>query len=135
MKKQLSLPEGFSGKGFLLIGALIGAAVTAALMLLCATILLFADADRSLTVPLSTVCVAAGAFAAAFYNAWKIGDKGYKVGLITGAAMFMIVLLASFIAAQNSISLNTLFHLIIMLLAGAIGGICGVNRRQNKKYI
>lgn len=134
MKKQFSLSGGLSGKGFLIIGLIIGVSVTAALMLLSAAALLFLNADRALAVPLSTVCAAAGAFAAAFYNAWHIGDKGYKVGLLTGGAAFLAVLLVSFLIADGNISLNTLFHFIIMLLAGAIGGIMGVNRKQSKKY-
>lgn len=131
MKKQLSL----SGKSFLLVGILIGMAVTAAMLLLSAFGLLLLDADRSLAAPLATVSASAGALAAAFYNAWKIGDKGYRVGLLTGGALFLTVLLASAAFTDSTPSLNTLFHLIIMLLAGLIGGIIGVNRRQNKKYI
>lgn len=134
MKKQFSLSGGLSGKGFIFIGLIIGIAVSAALMLISAAALLFLNADRALAVPLSTVCAAAGAFFAAFYNAWHIGDKGYRVGLLTGGAAFLIILLISFIIADGSISPNTLFHFIIMLLAGAIGGIMGVNRKQTKKY-
>lgn len=133
MKKQ-SVSAKPSGKGFLIIGVLLGIAVAAALMLFSAAILLLLDADRFLAAPLATVCASAGTFAAAFYNSRKIGSRGYLTGLATGSAVFSAILLVSFIAAENSLSLNTAFHFVIMLLSGLLGGIWGVNSRNNKKY-
>ncbi|MBE6728240.1 MAG: TIGR04086 family membrane protein [Ruminococcaceae bacterium] len=135
MKKQVKLPEGFGNKGFYLIGSLLGVAVAVLLMLISAFVILKFDLDRQMAAPFATVCVSAGAFVAAFYNAFKLGGKGYIVGLVTGGIVFAVVLIISLMVAENSFSLNTLFHFIIMMLSGLIGGIWGVNRKLSKKFI
>jgi len=69
-----------------------------------------------MAAPFATVCVSAGAFVAAFYNAFKLGGKGYIVGLVTGGIVFAVVLIISLMVAENSFSLNTLFHFIPCLM-------------------
>lgn len=135
MKKQFSFSQEISGKGFFLIGLLIGTAVAAAMLLLSAFLLLKLDIDRAFAAPLATASVSAGTFAASFYNSYKLGDKGYLVGLLTGGAVFLVVLIASLMVTEKGFTINTIFHFVIMLLAGLTGGIWGVNRRINKKYI
>lgn len=135
MKKQLTVSKGLSDKSFYFIGAVLGFVVALILMFLSAFLILKLDLDRAFAAPFATISVSAGAFVAAFYNAFKIGGKGYIVGLITGGIVFVAILIVSLMIAESSFTLNTLFHFVIMLLSGVIGGICGVNRKLNKKYI
>ena len=71
----------------------------------------------------------------AFYLARKIAKKGFLVGLLVGGAEFIIVTLISMFADKGGITVNTLFHLIIILLSSLIGGIVGVNKAGKQKYI
>lgn len=126
----------FSKRGkLILVSTIIGVAVTLVMMLLLSAVMLFLEADSSLAVPFATVSVAAGAFAAAFYAARKIGSRGYLTGLICGIATFLIVMLLSLMISKDSIGYNTLFHFIIIVISSLIGGILGINFRRDRKYI
>ncbi len=134
MKKLFNTQENTNLK-YYLSGAILGVIVTAVMIMLFAAIMLFTEMDRALASPLATVSVAVGTFVAAFFTAYKIGDKGYKVGLIIGIICFVIITLIALFINKGGFSINSLFHLIIFLLSGIIGGIIGVNRRNNHKYI
>ena len=118
-----------------LLGAILGVFVTMAMIFIFAAIMLFTEADRDLASPLATVSVAVGTFVAAFYSAFKIGDKGYKVGIIVGMICFALITLVALLIKKGGFTVNSLFNLIIFMLSGIIGGIVGVNRKNNHKYI
>jgi len=54
-------------------------------------------------------------------------EKGFFCGILCGAVLFLILLLVSMLAWQQHISSYTFLKLCSMLLAGAIGGMIGVN--------
>lgn len=116
-------------------GTLIGVLVTFAVMLIFAGIMLALDTDRAYAAPFATVSLAAGCFAASFYAAKKKGNRGYLVGLIVGGAVFAVVTVISLAVCKDGVTLNTLFHLVIVMLASVAGGIAGVNKSRDKKYI
>ncbi|MBR4073751.1 MAG: TIGR04086 family membrane protein [Clostridia bacterium] len=123
-------------KGIIILkGCIIGIIVTFVFMLLFSALMLYAGIERSFAVPFATVSIAAGTFLAAFYSARKIGEKGYLVGLITGISVFLAVTLVSLIISQGSVTYNTLFHFIIIILSSVTGGIFGINFKKSKKYI
>ncbi len=126
MKKQIDTNSKMIPIGTFLIGAVIGAAVALIFMLIFAFIMLKLDLGHSTAAPFATIASAAGTLAAAFFNAKRLGSKGYLIGIATGVAVFLIILAVSLGLSDGAPTLNTLFHLIIMVLAGAIGGILGV---------
>ena len=130
MKKEKDIANG--RLEVVIKGTLIGVLITAVAMLIFAGIMLGLDTDRAYAAPFATVSLAAGCFAAAFYAAKKIGNRGYLVGLVVGAAVFAVVTVVSLAVCKGSVTLNTLFHLIIVMLASVAGGISGVNRRSDK---
>jgi len=109
--------------------------VTAFFITLFAFVLFFTEAGFEYAPVLGTVSIAAGSFAAAFYAAKKIGEKGFLSGIIVGAITFLIVTVISLIFDSGSVTVNTLFHFIIIMLSSIIGGIIGVNKGKNRKYI
>ena len=108
--------------------------VTAIFIFAFSAIMYFSNLSNELSPVLATISVASGVLVAAFYAAKKVGSKGYLVGLAVGGITFLIILLISLVVDSGGITINTVFHLIIIMLAALIGGISGVNKR-GKKYI
>lgn len=117
-----------------ILGGVIGTVTSLIAMLFFAVILLFLNIDRAFAAPFATVSVGIGSFLASHITAKKIGDKGYIIGLIIGLVVFIFITLLSLILG-NSLSINTLFHFIIIVLSSLAGGITGVNSKKTKKYI
>lgn len=121
--------------GAILTGAALGVAVTFIFLLIFAAAVNFLNLDRAYCAPLATLSLAFGSFAAAFFVSRKIGCKGYLTGTLVGLISFALITVISLIFTKNGLTGNTLFRLVIIVLASAIGGISGVNRGSGKKYI
>ena len=134
MSDDFSKKDTVNKKIAYLSGAILGVLVCLVMMLIFSAVLLFLNIDRAYATPFATVSVAIGCFIAARHTAKKIGDKGYLVGLIIGSVVFTAITALSLILG-NGLSINTLFHFIIMMLSSLVGGITGVNKNKNKKYI
>lgn len=119
----------------IIAGVLIGIASTLISMLIFAAAVYFLGLDRAFSVPLATVSISVGSFFAAYFIAKRTGHRGYLIGILVGLISFAAVTIISLITNNNGLSANTVFHLIIILLASAIGGIAGVNKGKNKKII
>lgn len=117
------------------IGSVIGVIVTFMFLLLFAAGIYLFNLDRAYSLPLATVSLAFGSFAAAYYVSRKSERKGYLIGILVGLISFALVTTVSLIVNKNGLTVNTLFHFIIIVLASAIGGIVGVNKGKSKKYI
>ena len=122
--------------GFIFLkGIIFGLLATILFMLGLSALILLLNIDRAYAQVLSTVSVAAGSFISALYSAHKIGGKGYLIGFIIGIVTFAILTVISLIINKGGLTSNTLFRLAIVVLSSVIGGIVGVNRGTNKKYI
>lgn len=130
IKKEASL-----NKKTYIFAVVLGVAITLVFMLLFAVLIYFMGLDRAYSTPFATISVAAGSFSAAFYIAKKRGDRGYLVGIVTGVLVFAVITVLSLIINRSGFNTNTIFHLIIILLSSTVGGILGVNKGKNKKYI
>ena len=134
MSDGFSKKDTANKKSAYITGGILGVLVCILSMLIFAAVLLFLNIDRAYAVPFATISVALGSFIASRKTAKKIGDKGYITGLIIGAVVFAVITALSLILG-NSLSLNTLFHFIIIMLSSIVGGITGVNTDKHKKYI
>lgn len=134
MSADFSKKDTVNKKSAYLVGAILGVLGTLAAMLIFAAVLLFLNIDRAYAVPFATISLAVGSFIASRYTAKKIGDKGYLIGIIIGAVLFVFITALSLVVG-NSLSLNTFFHFVIIMLSSIVGGIMGVNKDKNKKYI
>ena len=114
-------------------GTAIGLLVAAILLALFALLFLNVNLSRAFCAPFATLSVALGVVIAAWFTAYKIGDKGYKVGGIIGLAFFVTVLLFSLMISHGKLTENTGFHFVIFLLSGVVGGVVGVNRKHLRK--
>lgn len=114
--------------------AIIELAVTTVFILIFSAMMHFLNLSNDLSPILATVSIAFGVLFATFYAAKKVGNKGYLIGLIVGGITFIVIFLISLVVDSSGITINTLFHLIILILSALIGGISGVNKK-GKKYI
>lgn len=123
----------FTDKKSVYIAAAVLAVVLSLLfMALFAAAVYFFAIDRGLAPFFSTVSVAAGCFSASFFAGKKTNEKGYLTGLIIGVACFFVITVISLFTGSDGVTLNSLFHFVIVVLASVIGGIFGVNKSGKK---
>lgn len=134
MKKDFTADTGSLWKHYLW-GGILGIIVTAVSVAIFSAVILFLEMDRIYAPAFATVALSLGAFFASRYAAKKIGKKGYLTGLIMGLLFFLIVTLFALVFDDNGGGFTTVFRLIIVTLASLIGGISGVNKDKNRKYI
>ena len=120
---------------FLLKVLLIEVLTTILAMLLFAVVLYFLEGGFQYSPLFASISLGLWCFVASLYASKKIGQKGLLVGSIIGGVTFAIITLASLMASKDVFTLNTLFKLIILMLMSFIGGVLGVNSKQNQKYI
>ena len=108
--------------------------VTAIFIAVFAAVMYALETDYKYSPVFGSISVGAGAFFGAFYLSRRKKSKGYVYGLIIGAVTFCIVTVIGLIINQGTLTVNTLFHFIIIMLSALIGGITGVNKGP-QKYI
>lgn len=116
------------------LGGIVGIIITLIIMFIFSAVIIFLNIDRAYAVPFATISIGIGSFFAGKITGRKLCNKGYLVGLVIGLITFLTITLLSLILG-NSLSINTIFHFVIILLSSIIGGITGVNYKKNKKYI
>ncbi len=124
-------------KGYLnyILGFVIGVITAAVFIVLFALIMFFWGAAFKYAPVFANVSVGAGCFDAAFFTAKKQGNRGWLAGAVIGGITFVLITLVSLIINSGGVTVNTLFHFIIIMLSSLIGGILGVNKGKNHKYI
>ena len=124
-------------KGYLIyiLGFVIGIVVTAVFITLFAVIMYLSGSAFKYAPVFATVSVAIGSLTAAFFTAKKRGSHGLIIGAVIGGITFILITLISLIINRGGVSVNTLFHFIIIMLSSLIGGVIGVNKGKSHKYI
>lgn len=120
---------------FLIKVLIILVVITVLAMFAFAAVIYFLEGGYQYSPLFATISLGLGCFVASFFASKKIGEKGLLVGSIVGGVTFFIVTLISLMASKDIFTLNTLFKLIILMLMSFIGGVLGVNSKQNQKYI
>ncbi len=117
-----------------LITAIIEIAVTLLAVSLFSIVMNSVDIDYKYSPVFGSVSVALGCLMASYFLSNKKKNKGYLIGATIGVITFLVITLIGLIINQGGIGINTLFHLVIIMLSSIIGGILGVNKK-GKKYI
>ena len=118
-----------------IFGFIIGVITAFAFIALFALIMYFSGAAFNYAPVFATLSVAFGCFFAAFFTSRRQGNRGWLAGVIIGGITFILITLISLILNSGGITVNTLFRFIIIMLSSLIGGIIGVNKGKNHKYI
>lgn len=71
-----------------------------------------------------------GSFIGGFMAGSLIKSRGMMWGAFTGFILFLIVFASGMAVNDSTITLATLYKLIVLVLSGLIGGIKGVNKKE-----
>ena len=119
----------------ILKSAIIETLVTAVFIFIFSAVMFLTESAYNYATVFATASIAMGSLAAAYYAAKAIGKRGFLTGVTIGGITFLIITIISLILDKGEVTSNTLFHFIIIMLSSLIGGIIGVNKGLNKKYI
>ena len=83
-----------------------------------------------LTNYITLALLALGAFSGGFITSRITKSAGLVVGLITGFAIFILITATGLTRSDDPVSLLTLTRLVALLVAGGVGGIAGLKRKE-----
>lgn len=118
----------------IVIGCVVGAALCAALLGVFA--LAFVSAGhipQDFVTPLVIGISVISAFFAGLVTAKISKKRGLIYGMLSGLLLFLLFLVAGLAASHEPLSLEAGIRMIVMILAGAIGGFLGVSRKTKIK--
>lgn len=97
-------------------------------------ILSYTNISENVIIPVIIVITAISIMIGSIFSAIKIRKQGIINGTIVGSIYIVTIYLLSSIFQQNfSISTNTVIMITTGMIAGAFGGVIGVNLKQHKK--
>lgn len=116
----------------IIIGAVVGTIIAAITFLLSAFIFSKLPVPLSIIPYVSIFCVALGSLMGGYFAGKVNGEKGILVGLIVSAVFVIIILIISLCTKDMSqmFDMYTTIKLVGIMLAGIIGGIIGVNKKN-----
>ena len=125
--KQALLRNG----SILLISATVGCAVCMlGLLVLAALFTGLRRIPQTVILPLTIAVALAGAWAAGMVAGRMAHRKGYLYGLAAGMLLFAVIYFCGMAITGAEMTAISALKLILMLLAGMIGGIMGVHRKR-----
>ena len=116
------------------LGAGVGIAATIIFMLLMAAVLASVDMSEGAPAVISTLCMGAGAVLGGFVAAKRNGRNGLIVGLVSGAAMFVLFALVA-LALGSDVGGAFVVRFAVSVFFAAVGGVLGINLRRKRRYV
>lgn len=114
-------------------GILAGAISCMLFLLALAAFMGMRDVPQSLVSLFSILAFVLGGFISGFVSASLAREKGLLLGLVCALGLFIILLLVNLMFDGGGIGMQAVVKLIAVMLAAAIGGILGVNRKKKFK--
>ena len=114
----------------LLVGLCVGAVCCTLLLLAAACLLRSVDLPLGVAIPTAVVAAAISAFVGGFATARTAGSHGLLMGSACGVMLFLIILLCGLCRGGVEGGYAAI-KLAALTLAGAIGGVLGVNRKRH----
>ena len=118
-----------------IISSVAGVILITLALLFAAAVCLSSDLGETCDSVISGVCIGLGTLVAGFISSKKIGSGGILGGLICSAIIYLLIFIISLIMGGGPVTPITLYHFLIAILCGAIGGVLGVNSSRKRKLI
>jgi len=112
-----------------LIGLIAGVLCCLLVLMICAMIIAAVDMPQMAVTPMAIIAAVIASFVAGLVCARVSGKNGLVYGALCGITLYVLVMLAGFIALKDVRGIYALAKLLIMTGVGSIGGIVGVNHR------
>ena len=113
-----------------LVGIAVGLISCIGLLMLAALAVQAVDVPRSAILPIAIAAAAVGAVLAGLTAAAIAKQAGLLLGAACGLTLFLLILLAGFARYAGVSGGNALLKLAVLVLAGGVGGVLGVNMRK-----
>lgn len=114
-----------------LFGTVCGLLVTVILVCILSAIVMTSGLlPTELTNYITLALLALGAFSGGFITSRITKSAGLVAGLITGFSIFILITITGLTKSDDPVSLLTLIRLIALLVAGGVGGIVGLKRKE-----
>ena len=114
-----------------LFGTVCGLLVTVILVCILSAIVMTSGLlPTELTNYITLALLALGAFSGGFITSRITKSAGLVAGLITGFSIFILITITGLTKSDDPVSLLTLIRLVTLLVAGGIGGIVGLKRKE-----
>ncbi len=113
-------------------GILFGTIACVAMLMLLSVILSIVDVPQMLIEPLALLSACVGAFISGLVCSRMSREKGFFLGLVCGAVLFLIMLLCN-IPGSQGVGLMAVIKLLSMLISAGVGGVAGVNAPRRRR--
>ena len=119
-----------------IIGAVCGMCVCALLLCAASGVIVKAGTLPSDYLPIITIVIGAlGAFSGGYISVAILRKRGLLTGALAGGLMFLSVLITSLVSGSRDDVTGTLIKCGVYVLAGSIGGVTRVNKRQKVRRV
>lgn len=113
-----------------LVGLCVGVLCCTLIFLLAALLIRSVNIPRGIIKPLAVTAAGIGAFAAGLTAALLSKRRGLAIGALCGLWLFLIILLTGCVRTGSVNGTYTLIKGAVLIAAGAVGGVLGVNGRR-----
>ncbi len=114
----------------LLWGLCVGVLCCTLLLLLAALLIRSVEIPHAAVTPIALAVASVSALVAGWITAITAGRRGLLMGLICGGLLALLLLLAGLTRTGDFDTGYTALRTALLTVAGAIGGILGVNRKR-----
>ena len=115
-------------------GSVLAIIITLIILLILAMLLSYTNMSENVITPVIIIITAISIMIGSIFSSIKIRKQGIINGAIVGSIYMVTIYILSSILYQNfSMSTNTIIMIVTGILAGATGGIIGVNLKQHKR--
>ena len=109
-------------------GIIISVVLTLVLLFVFSIILAYTNTSEATIVPVIIGITGISILSGSSIATSKIKKRGIINGMIVGGIyIFILYMISSILSAQFSLNMYSIFMMVIGIIAGAIGGIVGVN--------
>ncbi|HIZ55550.1 MAG TPA: TIGR04086 family membrane protein [Firmicutes bacterium] len=116
----------------ILAGMIVGIVITAVFLMLSALVMTSRDIPVSATSVMALGSGLAGALCGGYVSARLTGEKGLFFGALCGGILCVILLISSTVLMKGLPGTRFAVNAVALVVAGAIGGILGVNQKKRK---
>lgn len=114
-------------------GTAISVIISLVFLMLLSILLSYTNLSENITVPSLIAITSISILIGSFFSALKIKKQGIVNGAMVGGIYIIILYVLSSIINQNfNLSSNSIILIILGIIAGALGGIIGVNIKYKK---